>query len=126
MNAYSDEKGFTLIELMICITVVGILSSIALQQFSDYQVRSFDARAEQDLRSAVAAQEAYYADNELYVDCANRDCQAVLSGFIISDGTLLTLEANGDGTSFQAVASHPKGRSTFNFDSATSGIITAS
>jgi type IV pilus assembly protein PilA len=64
--AKRDEKGFTLIELMIVIAIIGILAAIAIPQFSAYRKRSYNAAAESDLRNAATAQEAYFVDNSTY------------------------------------------------------------
>jgi prepilin-type N-terminal cleavage/methylation domain-containing protein len=61
------NEGFTLIELMIVIAIIGILAAIAIPQFSAYRVRSYNAAAEADLRNAATAQEAYYVDKQTYV-----------------------------------------------------------
>ena len=60
------NEGFTLIELMIVIAIIGILAAIAIPQFSAYRVRSFNAAANADLRNAATAQEAFYVDNSRY------------------------------------------------------------
>ncbi|UCG67538.1 MAG: prepilin-type N-terminal cleavage/methylation domain-containing protein [Deltaproteobacteria bacterium] len=64
--AKSKEKGFTLIELMIVIAIIGILAAIAIPQFNKYRQRSYNASAEEDLRNAATAQEAYYVDYSTY------------------------------------------------------------
>jgi len=61
-----DSKGFTLIELMIVIAIIGILAAIAIPQFSSYRTRSFNSAAQSDLRNAATAQEAYFVDNSTY------------------------------------------------------------
>ena len=61
-----NEKGFTLIELMIVIAIIGILAAIAIPQFSAYRKRSFNAAAESDLKNATTAQEAYFVDEQVY------------------------------------------------------------
>ena len=60
------DEGFTLIELMIVIAIIGILAAIAIPQFSAYRMRSYNSAAEADLRNAATAQEAYYVDNQTY------------------------------------------------------------
>ena len=60
------NEGFTLIELMIVIAIIGILAAIAIPQFSAYRMRSYNAASEADLRNAATAQEAYYVDNQTY------------------------------------------------------------
>ena len=64
----SNEKGFTLIELMIVIAIIGILAAIAIPNFVSYRQRSYNSAAQSDLKNAVTAQEAYYVDNSRYAD----------------------------------------------------------
>jgi type IV pilus assembly protein PilA len=61
-----DEKGFTLIELMIVIAIIGILAAIAIPQFSAYRNRAYNAGALSDLKNAITAQEAYFVDFQTY------------------------------------------------------------
>lgn len=66
------EQGFTLIELMIVIAIIGILAAIAIPQFAAYRTRSYNASANADLRNLATAQEAYYADYQSYCGSVGR------------------------------------------------------
>ena len=61
-----NQKGFTLIELMIVIAIIGILAAIAIPQFSAYRTRAFNSAALSDLRNFKTSMEADYADNQQY------------------------------------------------------------
>ncbi len=57
-----DEKGFTLIELMIVIAIIGILSAIAIPNFISYRNKSFCSAVETDVKSIAAGVADYFAD----------------------------------------------------------------
>ena len=61
-----NNKGFTLIELMIVIAIIGILAAIAIPQFAAYRTKSYNAAAQADLRNVKTNLEAYYADYQVY------------------------------------------------------------
>ncbi|WP_275888475.1 prepilin-type N-terminal cleavage/methylation domain-containing protein [Desulfobulbus alkaliphilus] len=57
----TNEKGFTLIELMIVIAIIGILAAIAIPNFISYRNKTFCSAAESDANTIAAAIANYFA-----------------------------------------------------------------
>ena len=130
LNAKKSEKGFTLIELMIVVAIIGILAAIAIPQFSSYRIRAFNSAAESDMRNIMNGEEAYFADNETYADVAKVGSQTAstttfgsLPGVKLSKGVYG--EVTGSGVSdFTAHTKHYSGDKTY-VGSASAGIVSS-
>ncbi|MBK6336753.1 MAG: type IV pilin protein [Betaproteobacteria bacterium] len=66
-TARSAARGFTLIELMIVVTILGILAAIALPAYNDYVRRSRIVEATTALADARTRMERHFLDNRTYV-----------------------------------------------------------
>lgn len=58
----SNEKGFTLIELMIVIAIIGVLAAIAIPNFISYRDKAYCTAAEKDAGTIAAALADYYSN----------------------------------------------------------------
>jgi prepilin-type N-terminal cleavage/methylation domain-containing protein len=58
-----NKRGFTLMELLIVIAIIGILVSVSVASYSSAQKKGRDARRHTDLKAVQNAWEQYYADN---------------------------------------------------------------
>jgi type IV pilus assembly protein PilA len=104
------NEGFTLIELMIVIAIIGILAAIAIPQFSAYRTRSYNSAAEADLRNAATAQEAYYVDNQTYVATPTTLIGATY-GFYTTQN--VSVSGGAGQTQYTMTALHSSGDKTF-------------
>lgn len=103
LNAF----GFTLIELMIAVAIIGILAAIAMPQYQDYVLRSRLTDATSALANKRVQMEQYFQDNRSYVgaDATGFPCApdtTTSSNFNFAcvglSATAYTIQANGKNT----------------------------
>ncbi len=92
-----DTKGFTLIELIIVVVIIGILASIAIPKFGNTKEKAYVAGMKADLRNLVTAQEAYFSEYVTYAGALSS-----LSYNVSTGNTIYLLGATGQGWSATA------------------------
>jgi len=95
-----SQRGFSLIELLIVVVIIGILAAIAIPKFQNTKGKANAASLRADLRNLVTAEEAYFYDNSAYTTDVTALNIRITTGVTISFGT-----ANAGGWS--AKVTHP-------------------
>ena len=74
------QKGFTLIELMIVVAIIGILAAIAIPNFLQYQMKSRQSEAKTNLQAIKTSEVAFQAERGCYIGIAQEGVVAPVAG----------------------------------------------
>ncbi len=90
-NLRKEHSGFTLVELMITVAILGVLAAVAIPMYSNYMNRAKQSDAIIGLKAAQMAQEQFFSENNAYSNTID-----ILPGF--DDGTVDDSYAKGEYT----------------------------
>ncbi|MGK5085917.1 prepilin-type N-terminal cleavage/methylation domain-containing protein [Bdellovibrionota bacterium FG-2] len=65
------QEGFTLVELMIVVAIIGILSAVAIPNYQKFQSKARQTEAKISLSAAYTAERSYYSEQSTYTSCLN-------------------------------------------------------
>ncbi len=121
------EKGFTLIELMIVVAIIGILAAIAIPQFASYRVKAFNSAAKADLHTAQTVFEVFFNDNDQYPNAVTADTGSLSFtdggsasvSFNTSKTVFFASKAGANNQTYSAATKHTSGSGLYTADSNT-------
>ncbi len=115
MKIHNRRGGFTLIELMIVVAIIGILAAIAIPNFLKFQLKAKTSEGKTNIAAIRTAEESVYAEFGSYVSASvspSVSTQSVKQAFVNKDGT---------NQGFDLVGWTPEGRVYFNYAVAIAG-----
>lgn len=129
----SVSRGFTLIELMITVAVIGILAAVALPSYRDYLLRGHLVTMTNELQALRAKMEQHYQDNRTYASTATATAPCTTTAVSYSKPTTFTVACSSTdsfATTFTATATGSGAVSGFSYtltqsDSKTSTVSSA-
>jgi len=116
---YKGFAGFTLVEIMIVISIIAILAAVAIPQFAKYREKSMDAAAKSALRNLAVAQESYYYYNNTYT--SNRGHLTNINGWTVESNVNVSIKA-ANKSSWSATAWHISSSSSVIYSSSEGGL----
>ncbi|MFH1139172.1 MAG: prepilin-type N-terminal cleavage/methylation domain-containing protein [Pseudomonadota bacterium] len=113
-----ERWGFTLIELMVVVAILGVLVTIALPQFAKYRRSAQNAAAKAALAQVATAQEDYYLLHNGYANALVN-----LANWYVPEPTMAVNVLAGDKDSWSATANHISSTDVFTYTSSGGGLL---
>lgn len=108
---YKTQNGFTLIEVMVVVMIIGILAAIAYPSYQEYVLRGYRSEGMALLNEAAARQERYYSQTNSYVT-SDSDIDKLGLSASSSSGRYELSVSNPDGSGGYLLTATPQGAQT--------------
>ncbi len=91
-----EERGLSLIELLVVLIIIGILAAIAIAAFASQQNKAHDADAKVHVRSAETAMESYYLENKTYAGATRTELEQQQSSLKDANNLTVTIATSNE------------------------------
>lgn len=71
LKSLKRQDGFTLVELMVVVAIIGLLSAVAIPNFKKYQAKAKTSEAKLQLSALYTGMQSWYSDFDNYAGCLN-------------------------------------------------------
>lgn len=116
-----NRKGFTVIELMIVIAILGILLAIAIPQFYSYRVKFYNALSKSDLRNAFTVAHVFFTHSPT---ATFNPATLTAGGYRASPGVVLTITDGMESTLAMTASNANAGAAAITYTINITGAIT--
>jgi prepilin-type N-terminal cleavage/methylation domain-containing protein len=108
-----SKRGFTLIEILIVVVIIGILAAIAIPKFANTKDKTYVAAMKSDLRNLATYEKQYAADNNGAYFPGTATSVSPLQGFVPSQNvTIVAIAVVGPPQTWSATATHSQSAKT--------------
>ena len=117
-TTHKNASGFTLLEMLIAIAIIGILAVVAIPKYNQYKVRGYDAHSKQALRDMHMLCKAYWLESSPLQECRLPIIKKAAYGFNQNPEVMANLPSP-TADNFCASAKHNESPNTYSIDRAS-------